>query len=442
MRITRSAVLGISVATTVALTLGACSGGGNGETTEPGAGDALDTDRDITLTLAWWGNDDRASKYEESVDLFEEQNPNITVQTQFQAWDDYWTARNTEAAGQALPDVMQMDLSYLRQYGATNQLADLNGQIGVNLDVGGFDEALLASGNLEGGQFGIPTSSNTLALFYNADLLDELGIEPPAEGYTWDEYDAWLTEVSEAGAGEDPVVFGGPDYSVTFWFFLQWLIQQGVEPFTEDGQLGFDEADLTSWLERTQPLRDAGVVYPIERTKQLEPLGGFTVNEAASEFSWDNFLAGYVADSGTDNIQMLPIPSGDDGTTSLFFKPSMLLSSSASSEEPEAAAALIDFLVNDPEVGRIFGTSKGVPAVAEQRDAMEIEPGSVDERVVAYEESVTDQATEAAPIPVEGFGAIEAEFKRLGEELLYETIDIEEFVSQWFNGAASSIPQS
>lgn len=440
MRIRRSALAGVATAAALALTVTACGGPSGGQAAEPGSGDDVDPDREITLSLAWWGNDDRAARYEEAVDLFEDQYPNITVQTQFQAWDDYWTARSTEAAGQSLPDVVQMDLSYLRQYGSTNQLLDLNGQVGVNLDVDGFDESLLEAGQIEGSQYGLATGTNTLALFYNADVLGELGVEPPAAGQTWEDYSQWVTDLTGTGADADPTLYGAPDFTGTFWFFVQWLVQQGVEPFTGDGQLGFDESHLTEWLELGQPLRDAGAFYPIERTKQIEPLTGFTVVEAASEISWDNFLAGYVADSGTENIEMLPVPAGSDGEA-LFLKPAMLLSASAATDEPEAAAALIDFLVNDPEVGRIFGTSKGVPSVAEQRDAMEIEAGSVDERVVAYEEEVADLVTASTPVPVEGFGAIEAEYLRLAEELQYGTVTIEQFVERWFAYVEDTVPQ-
>ncbi|GAB3084532.1 ABC transporter substrate-binding protein [Isoptericola nanjingensis] len=423
---------------TVALTLTACGGGP--ETTEPGSAEKVSTDEDITISLAWWGDDDRASKYEEAVDLFEEEHPNITVQTQFQDWDGYWTSRATEAAGGALPDVMQMDLSYVRQYGATGQLLDLNGQVGVNLNLDGFEDSLLTSGQIDEGQYAIPTGSNTLAVLYNADRLKDLGIEPPAEGYTWDDYNAWIEKVSEAGKGKDPVVYGSFDYTGTLWFFLQWLVQQGVEPFSEDGQLNFDEAQLTEWLTSGQDLRDSGAFFPIKRTKQLEPLGGFTVNETASEATWDNVLANYAAASGQD-IRLLPMPSGEKGPQQ-FWKPAMLLSASGETAQPEASAALIDFLVNDPEVGKIFGTSKGVPAVAAQRDAMEVEPGSVDEQVVQFEEDMADVVTEPVPVPVEGMGEIEAEFKRLGEELQYGNITVDEFVTQWFSFANSTVKQS
>lgn len=438
MRITRKAAGAAAAAVAVALTLTACGGGA--ETTEPGSAEKVSTDEDITISLAWWGDDDRAAKYEKAVDLFEKAHPNITVQTQFQAWDDYWTARATEAAGGALPDVIQMDLSYLRQYGATGQLLDLDGQTGVNLNLDGIDDSLLASGQIDEGQYGVPTSTNTLATFYNADVLKQIGVEPLAEGYTWDDYTAWIEKVSEAGKGEKPAIYGSGDYTGTFWFFLQWLIQQGVEPFTADGQLNFDETQMTEWLNQGQELRDSGAFFPIKRAKQLEPLSGFTKSEVAGESSWDNFLASYVAETG-DEIKMLPMPSGENGPQQ-FYKPSMLLSASAQSEQSEAAAALIDFLINDPEVGTIFGTSKGVPAVQAQIDAMDVEPGSVDEQVVQFEEDVADVVTESAPVPVEGFGEIEAEFKRLSEELQYGSLSVDEFVTQWFSFADSAVKQS
>jgi multiple sugar transport system substrate-binding protein len=437
MSIKRSALRGVAAASVAALALTACSGG-----TDSAPSETLDTSEDVTISFTWWGNDDRAAKYEEAVDLFEEEYPNITVQTSFQPWDSYWTARNTEAAGSSLPDVLQMDLSYLRQYGSTNQLLNLDGQVGEALDVSGLDETLLEAGQLEGSQYGIPTSTNTLALFYNPEILDQLGIDPPSADYTWDEFNTILAEVSEAGASNDPVIYGSGDYTTTFWFFLQWLAQQGVEPFTDDGKINFTPEQMTEWLSLADEVRTpTNLTYPIARGKQLEPLGGFTVNEVAFEFSWDNFLAGYVSDSGTESIQMLPIPSDAEGDKAMFLKPSMLLSASSSSENPAAAATLIDFLINDPEVGRIFGTSRGVPAVQAQRDAMEVEEGSIDARVVEYEESVAEHVTAAAPLPVEGFGSIEAEFKRLGEEFSYGNITIDEYVEQWFDEAERSVPQ-
>ena len=433
----RHTLKAMGVAAVAAMTLAAC-GGGTAEEPEADAPEATEGEEEteaepVTLNFTWWGNDDRASRYEEALALFAEEYPHITVSTAFVDFPSYWTQRSTEAAGRALPDVMQFDLSYLREYTENGHLLDLSPFIGEQIDLAGFDEALVESGVLDGQQVGIPTSTNTLALFYNPGLLEQAGVEPPADDYTYEEYNEFLAAVSDAGqtTPEGQAIFGGGDYTNTFWFFLQWLVQEGKTPFTEDG-FGFEPEDMKEFLSLTADLREGQKVYPVDRGIQLLPLGGFTVNESASEFSWDNFLAGYTADSGTEDIAMLPMPTGSGGEKAMFFKPSMLLSAGANTEHPEEAATLINFLLTNPEVGAIFGTSKGVPADQAQRDAMALEEGSVDARVTAYEEAVAAHVTEPVPVPVKGFGSIEAEYKRLSEELAYGTVTIDQFVESWF----------
>lgn len=403
-----------------------------------GAPPSESTDGPVTLTVAWWGNDDRAERYQEALELFGEQNPDITIQSSFTSFDDYWTARNTEAAAGALPDVMQFDSSFLRQYARTGQLLDVSPYLGEQIDTSGLDDQLIDSGRIEDGVYAVPTATNTLAMFYNPVVVDEAGLEPPTEDLTWDEFADWVAEYSAAGGDHDPALYGSNDYTGVFWAFLQHLVQEGVTPFTDDGQIGFTEQDMADWLHSADALRESGAFFPVERNEQLAPEGGFTVNEQAVEMSWDNFLAGYVASSGQEDITMLPVPSGSDGEKHMFAR-TFQMAASAQTEHPQEVAALLDFFVNEPEVGRIFGTSKGVPAVAAQRDAMELEPGSVDQRVVDYEEAVADQITEPAPLPVEGFGSIEAEYKRLGEELAYGILTVDEFVEQWFAFADDAV---
>lgn len=432
----RNLLVSLGVAA-VAAPLAGCGGTATAPVT-PAA--TFDPNTTATLTMTWWGNDDRAERYRKAIAAFNEKYPNITVHSQFQPFADYWTARNTEAAGGALPDVFQMDLSYLRQFGNNNQLLPLDGQVGTNLDVSGFDEALLGSGKLNEMQYGIPTSTNTLAMFYHPEVIETLGMEPPTNGYTWEDYHALVADGAAAGAGMDPKLYYGGSPAGVLWFFIQWLVQKGVTPFTEEGQLGFDESHVREWLTMWDDLNTPEIRYPQARAEQLKPKGGFTAMEVATEMSWDNFLAGYVADSGSDEVTMLPIPAGEDGETHMFFKPSMLLCAGANTSNADAAAALISFMVNDPEVGAIFGTSKGVPAVKAQRDAMDVQEGSVDARVVAYEESVASQVTESTPVPVEGYGAIEAAWLRLAGDYGYDRLTIDEWVEQWFQAVSENVP--
>lgn len=59
------------------LVLAGCS-----SSAEAPAGDAYDPDEEVSLDFAWWGNDDRANRYTELIAAFNEEYPNITINTQ------------------------------------------------------------------------------------------------------------------------------------------------------------------------------------------------------------------------------------------------------------------------------------------------------------------------------------------------------------------------
>ena len=137
------------VAAAALLTVAAC-GGDDSEPEGSATGDGgaaeeeqADDQEPVTITFTWWGDDNRADLYEQSLALFAEEYPHITVNPNFSAWDDYWPARATEAAGGALPDVMQMDLSYIRQYAAPGQLLALDDYVEDQIDLSGFEDTLL-----------------------------------------------------------------------------------------------------------------------------------------------------------------------------------------------------------------------------------------------------------------------------------------------------------
>ena len=254
-----------AVAAVAALALTACSSGDSGDS-EPTASSTGPDTSPVTLNFTWWGNDDRADRYNEALALFKEKYPYITVQTSFAAFPDYWTARSTEAAGRALPDVMQFDLSYLREFNQNGQLLDLQEWVdNGTIDLSGFDETLTKAGVLDDKMIGIPTSTNTFAMFQNPNVIEQTGATFPDEAeYTWDDYNDFIADVS--GAGEKTAdgygLYGAVDYTGTFWFFIQWLLQKGITPFEDDGTFGFDEGDVVEFLDLTADLRADKLVYP------------------------------------------------------------------------------------------------------------------------------------------------------------------------------------
>ena len=94
-------------------------GAASGEKPAAAGGDA------ITLRFAWWGNQVRNDLTQKANERYHELNGNVTVQGSFYQWSDYWSKMATQSAGKQMPDIIQMDLSYIDQYVSNNQLLDL-----------------------------------------------------------------------------------------------------------------------------------------------------------------------------------------------------------------------------------------------------------------------------------------------------------------------------
>jgi multiple sugar transport system substrate-binding protein len=422
---TRSARLAVTAITAVAaLALTGCSGAGGGE-----AEKTLDPNEKVTLNFTWWGNDDRATKYNDAIALFEEEYPNITINGTFTDFPSYWEKRTTEGAGGGLPDVMQFDYSYLREYGERGLLLDLTD---TDIDTSTIEKSVLQTGQIDGKTYALATGTNSWALFQNVDLLSSVGAEEFAGGGSWEDYGSFIADVTAKGNG----VYGGTDYTQRIQMFELWLRQQGKDLFTEDGEINFTEKELTKFWESGADVRD-GQGIPQQRLEELNPMSGLGAGEAASEASWDNFLSGYLGDSGATNISLVGPPTSDDSVKDLYLKPALQMAASASTKHPEASATFIDFMINNEEVGAIFGASRGIPASETQREGASLE--GADAQVSEYEETIADRIGEAPPVPVIGYGAIEQDFWDLGKSLGLGAVTVEDAVQQFFDETAITL---
>ena len=85
------------------------------------------------------------------------------------------------ASSNSLPDIIYIDNSDVAQLADGGYLAPLS-DVGIAMD--GFVPALAALGNFKGTDYAVPSANNTIALYYNTEMLKAAGVEPPK---TWDE---------------------------------------------------------------------------------------------------------------------------------------------------------------------------------------------------------------------------------------------------------------
>lgn len=416
--LTAAAVLTASAA----LVLAGCSSG------TPDDAGAFDPDEKVTLDFAFWGNDDRATRYNDLIAAFNEEYPNITINTSFTDFPSFWEKRQTEAAGGGLPDVFQFSDSYLRQYGESGNLLDL-AEVSDYIDTTTFDESLLGTGALDGVQYSLPTGYSLWANFVNDDLVAQAGVEAPEGGTSFADFDDWMADVTHATGG---AVYGGTDYTQRIQVFELVLRADGGNLYTDDGELGFTEDELRDFWESGADIRD-GVTVPQQKLEELSPKSGFGAAITASEMSWSNFLGGYLADSGASSISIVAPPTAEEGSKDLYRQAGLQVAIAKNTEHPEAAALFLDFVVNSPEAGEIFGTTLGFPASSSKLEGTTLE--GADKQVADYIESAADRIGDAPPVPVVGYGSLEQTFWDLGKSIGLGALSVDDAVTQFFSEA-------
>ena len=89
-----------------------------------------------------------------------------------------------QASSKTLPDVLMLDNPDIQQIAATGALAPL-GDYGIKAD--GYAAGPVAAATYSGKLYGLQPAANTIAIFYNKDVLAKAGVTPPT---TWAELKA------------------------------------------------------------------------------------------------------------------------------------------------------------------------------------------------------------------------------------------------------------
>ena len=117
------------------------------------------------------GNEETLQKMYEA---FHEEHPNITVEIETIAMDDYFTQMQTRVAGGTAPDCYELNIENFASYANKGVLAEISG-----VDLSRLDETALSAFNVDGKQYGLPGNFSNVVLVYNKDLFDQAGIEIP-----------------------------------------------------------------------------------------------------------------------------------------------------------------------------------------------------------------------------------------------------------------------
>lgn len=141
-----------------------------------------------TIELWYHISPDQATLLLQMVDQFQEEHPNIKVETQSVAFSEIKKQISIGVAADELPDVTLCDTVDNASYAAMGAAKEITEEVEAWGEMDKYFEGPRNSAMYNGGYYGIPYYSNCLAIMYNKDIFDEMGIDYPTSEWTWDDF--------------------------------------------------------------------------------------------------------------------------------------------------------------------------------------------------------------------------------------------------------------
>lgn len=392
--------------------LAACAPGAGGGGSQGGGDQGA-----VNLALAWWSNPTRTKNTQAMIAAYMKANPNVKISPQPGEFSSYWDKLATQTAGGTAPDIIQMDMNYISEYGSRGALLDLK-----DVDTSKFVEGTVDSGKIDGTLVGVNAGINSALFFANPKVFEKAKMDLPDDTtWTWDS----MLEVGAEVASKAKVPFGLAGLLGSDALFGTFVRQQGKELFTPDG-LGFDAAEAQAWYDlmvKGQKAKALGTAAQIseEAAKPLDQ-SALVVGRAAMMGSNSNQLEAISNAAGGDYLMEPlrgPSMTGNATDRKTWYKASMLWSASAKTKNPEAAVAWINWFANSEEAAGIDKAERGIPPHAGILEWVTPQLSAAQQRVAKYITDIKPEVGETPIAPPPGGGTIAEKLLRHGTDVVF-----------------------
>ncbi|WP_429373976.1 ABC transporter substrate-binding protein [Paenibacillus sp. DS2015] len=414
----------------------ACGNAENNKNTQGSSSGATDSEgtKNVTLRIAWWGSDSRHEYTQKVIDMYKEKNPNVKIDVEYASFDDYWKKLAPQAAANKLPDIVQMDISYISQYAKNGQLADLAPYLNKQIQVGDVSENVLSTGVVAGVQYGIPTGVNVLGFHYDPALLKKAGIDAIPADWTWDQYEELAMKAASSKLYFDNGI--APDI-----FFNYFLRTKGASLYNAEGTaLGYeDDALFEELFDRHARLVKAGAEpdpATVNQSKGIVEESDIVKEKGIGIWQWSNQFIGLqsVVNRPMEIAQM----AGPDMDKGLYMQPSMYWAVTSSSKVQEEAAKFIDYWTNDVEANKLIKGDRGVPISSKIKEAVAPELSEQTKQVFSFVADMEPHASPMSPPPPVGSPEIIAMLTDYTEQINFGKATAKE-VAPKFRAEANAI---
>ncbi len=323
------------------------------ETKAETEGETTDGGEDVTLKVWSWRTEDVAA-YNKIFDVFEAQNPGITVEFEAFQNTEYNQVLTTGLAGSDGPDVpMVRSYGGLQPLVEAGQLEPLDDKVAA---LGELSPGVLSGsmGVKDGKIYAVPLATNTLQIFYNKAIFAENGLKPPT---TWDEFISLNDKLLVAGV--TPMALGAKDdWVLPIFADIIGASRYGGAQFEADvlaGKKDFNDPDYVASLELVAQMKkylDKDVVGVSYTDSQVQFVSG-----QAAQFPGGSWELATFRDQAPDlDLGVYTVPLPPDAVASAPVVPGFIdgnFGVNVKSEHKEAAYKLVNWMAT-AEFGQLL----------------------------------------------------------------------------------------
>jgi multiple sugar transport system substrate-binding protein len=189
-----------------------------------------------TITLATWAGGDESKDLQAVIDKVNAEATDFQIVHQAIP-SDYYTKVQTMIAGNTAPDLMWLSQEFVANYADNGAIMDITDQVAKLSDMPAaklddYYPSSLAVAKYNGQLYGLPWIAQPVVLYYNPDLFQKAGVNPPDDSWTWDTFKDAAKKLTLKDASGNITQYGT---SFSGWPPVQMFIwQAGGEVITPD----------------------------------------------------------------------------------------------------------------------------------------------------------------------------------------------------------------
>lgn len=324
----------------------------------------------VTLRMAWWGSQKRHDITVQVIELYEKQNPNVTIEYEFYDFDGYITNLNTLVAANDVWDLFQLGGNFPTYL---DKIMPINEYIksGV-IDISNTTEAFLQTTQFEDMQLSLASGVNTYGIAYDPQMFKDAGVSEPTQNWTWADFEAAAMTIHEKLG-----IFGSSIMSDFIAGASMGVSQEGLDYnffASSNDKLGFDDPMmLEDYFSMRKRLVDAGAYPDPGAAAEVSDIESdfLVTGEAAMTWVAANQMPTLAEASGRE-IKIAPVPRKEaNGPSGMTIQSSQMFCISKESKYPEEAAKFLNFFINSVEANEILRAERGIPIISTVRTALE-----------------------------------------------------------------------